>query len=36
MGVVDEPVEHRIGDGGIANVLVPGLQRELTGDDGGA
>ena len=36
VGVVDEPVEDGVGEGGLADDLVPGLQRQLAGDDGGA
>ena len=35
MGVVDQSVEDGVGDGGIADLLVPVIHRELTGDDGG-
>ena len=35
MGVVDQTVEDGVGDGGIADLLVPVIHRELTGDDGG-
>ena len=36
MGVVDEPVQHGVGDGRIADDLVPVLDRHLAGDDGRA
>ena len=36
VGVVDEPVEDGVGEGGLADDLVPGPHRELAGDDGGA
>ena len=36
MGVVDDPVEDRVGDGGFADHLMPARARELGGDDGGA
>ena len=36
MGVVHEAVEHGVGDGGVADEVVPGLDRSLAGDDGGA
>jgi hypothetical protein len=29
MGVVDQTIEHRIGDGGVADEGVPGIDREL-------
>jgi len=35
MGVMDQPVEDGIGDGGVANLFMPVLHGELTGDDGG-
>lgn len=35
MGVVDQTVEDGVGDGGVADLLVPVIHRELTGDDGG-
>ncbi len=31
---VHQPVEYRVGNGGIADVLVPTLHRHLAGDDG--
>ena len=34
MGVVQDAVEDSVGDGGIAEVLVPLGVRELAGDDG--
>ena len=33
MGVVDQAVEDGVGDGGIADDLVPTIDRELAGDD---
>lgn len=33
MGVVDQAVEDGIGDGGIADDLVPAVDRDLAGDD---
>lgn len=36
MGVVDEAVEDRVGVGRVADDLVPGGDRQLAGDDGGA
>ena len=35
MGVVDEAVEDGVGEGRIADDLVPVLDRHLAGDDGG-
>jgi hypothetical protein len=32
---MDEPVEDGVGDGGIADLLMPVVHGELTGDDGG-
>ena len=32
---VHEPVQHGVGDGGIADVLMPVLHGHLAGDDGG-
>jgi hypoxanthine phosphoribosyltransferase len=34
MGVMDQPIEDRIGDGRIADLFVPVLHGELTGDNG--
>src|SRR4029453_17999065 len=34
VGAVNQAVEHRVGDGGIADMLVPELDRDLAGDDG--
>jgi hypothetical protein len=34
VGVVDEPVEDGVGDGGIGDDLVPVLNRHLAGDNG--
>lgn len=31
-----EPIEHRIGDRGVADPLVPVLDGKLAGGDGGA
>ena len=36
VGVVDEAVEDGVGEGGIADDLVPVFDRDLAGDDGGA
>jgi len=35
LGVVDEAVEDGIGVSGIADHLVPFIDRQLAGDDGG-
>ena len=35
VGVVDEPVEDGVGQRGIGNPVVPVLDGELGGDDGG-
>ena len=35
MGGVDQAVEHGVGDGSIADVLVPMRDRKLAGDHGG-
>ena len=32
---MDEPVEDGVGEGRFADVIVPGLDRELAGDEGG-
>ena len=36
VGVVDEPIQQGVGDGGVANQLVPGADGELAGDEHGA
>jgi hypothetical protein len=36
IGVVQETVEDGVGDGGIADDLVPAIHGQLAGDDGGA
>ena len=36
VGVVQEPVEDRVGERGIADVVVPEFERELAGDESGA
>ena len=36
MGVVDEAIEDGIGQGRVADDIVPLLDRQLAGDDGGA
>ena len=36
IGVVDEAIEDRVGDGGIADDFIPVIDRNLTGDDGRA
>jgi len=35
MGVMNQPVEDSISDGGTADLFMPVLHGELTGDDGG-
>ena len=35
MGIMDQPVKDGIGDGGIADLFMPVLHGELTGDNGG-
>jgi|GEM_PF-2979087 len=35
MGIIDQPVKDGIGDGGIADLFMPVLHGELTGDHGG-
>lgn len=32
MGIVDDPIEYGIGDGGLADHVVPGRHGELGGD----
>lgn len=34
--VLHQPIKHGIGDGLVANPFMPMLDRQLTGDDGGA
>jgi hypothetical protein len=36
MGAMDDPVENGVGQGGIANHLVPAIDRELAGDQQGS
>lgn len=36
MGAVQEAIEDRIGERGVRDVLVPVLDGQLTGDDGGS
>ena len=36
MGVVDDPVEDGIGEGWLADQVAPAVDRDLTGDQGGA
>ena len=36
MGVVDQTVEDAVGDGGIADLLVPARDRQLRSEDGRA
>ena len=36
MGVVNEAVEDGVAEGGVADHVVPVLQGELAGDEGGA
>ena len=33
---MDQPIEQGIGDGGVFNQFVPGAERILAGDQGGA
>lgn len=34
MGVMDEPVEDGVGEGWVADNIVPVVNRKLTGDEG--
>ena len=36
MGVVDDAIEDGVGVGGLADEVVPCVDRGLAGDDGGA
>ena len=36
MGVVDDAVEDGVGDCGLADDVVPSIDRDLAGDEGGA
>ena len=36
VGVVNQTVEDAVGDGGIADLLVPARDRQLGSEDGGA
>ena len=36
MGIVHEPVEDRVGEGRITDVIVPVIERQLAGDERGA
>ena len=36
VGVVHEPIEDSITEGGVADDIVPVLDGELTGDEGGS
>ena len=36
IAVMHEPIEHGVGDGAIAEVGVPSIQRELAGNEGRA
>jgi len=36
MGLVDQAIEDRVGKGGVADAVVPVLEGELTGHEGGA
>ena len=36
VGLVEEAVEHGLGQGGVGHGAVPGVDRQLTGDQGGA
>ena len=33
VGVVDDPIEDGVGQGGIADEFVPAIDRKLAGDD---
>jgi hypothetical protein len=33
---VDDPVEDGVGEGGLADQVVPAVDRDLAGDQGGA
>jgi hypothetical protein len=35
VSLVDKPIEDGIGDGGIAHSVMPEVDRELAGDQGG-
>jgi len=35
MGMMDEPIEDGIAEGGVADNVMPVIDRELTGDEGG-
>jgi hypothetical protein len=35
VGVVNDPVENGVGDGGVCNQVMPSGHRGLGGDDGG-
>src|SRR5713226_993674 len=35
MGVVDDPVEDGVGEGRLADQVVPAVDRDLAGDQGG-
>lgn len=36
VGVMDEAIKDGVGEGGVPDSLVPVLDRQLAGDDGGA
>jgi len=36
MGIVDDAVEDGVGDGRFADDVVPAIDRDLAGDEGGA
>jgi hypothetical protein len=36
VGLMEKPVEHRLGQGGVSHGAVPGGDRELAGDERGA
>src|SRR5271166_6101485 len=36
MGVVDDAVENGVGQGGVADQVMPAIERDLAGDQGGA
>ena len=36
MGVMDEPIENGVAKGGVSDEIMPVIDRDLTGDQGGA
>ena len=36
MSIVNQPVHNGIGEGGVPDVVMPAIDRELTGDEGGS